>query len=304
MPSFSDRATLLTACAVTAASTALLTRWLVTKDEAQAKDAAPVVEAVAMKSSPGEILGASSWASADFAEKYNSARGNAPANSGASDATATQTAELMRLRRSIFPKDFTPGVQVDLSFIEEALAAANWAPTHGKTEPWRFVVAGPETVQRAMAIRDGFMVAKLTAAGDEAGLAAHKKKFSKKVKELANCSAVIFIVVARVKNGKGGYMPEWEEVAAVSCAMENLHLQLAARWQDGVGGYWSSGGYYDWLQSPDLRALLGAKDGSEEGAPGPDLVLGAFYLGACPPEKMDAYRAKRGDIREKVQWLY
>ena len=54
----------------------------------------------------------------------------------------------------------------------------------------------------------------------------------------------------------------------------------------------------------EVMTAAGRRGGSEEGAPGPDLVLGAFYLGACPPEKMDAYRAKRGDIREKVQWLY
>lgn len=28
------------------------------------------------------------------------------------------------------------------SVVETMLEAANWAPTHGKTEPWRFVVLG------------------------------------------------------------------------------------------------------------------------------------------------------------------
>ena len=28
------------------------------------------------------------------------------------------------------------------SIIEAMLEAANWAPTHGRTEPWRFVVLG------------------------------------------------------------------------------------------------------------------------------------------------------------------
>ncbi len=28
------------------------------------------------------------------------------------------------------------------SIVEAMLEAANWAPTHGKTEPWRFVVLG------------------------------------------------------------------------------------------------------------------------------------------------------------------
>ena len=28
--------------------------------------------------------------------------------------------------------------------VEQLLEAANWAPTHGRTEPWRFVVLGQE----------------------------------------------------------------------------------------------------------------------------------------------------------------
>ena len=48
-------------------------------------------------------------------------------------------AALIRTRRSIFPKDYT-GAPVPRAAIERALEAANWAPTHGKTEAWRFVV--------------------------------------------------------------------------------------------------------------------------------------------------------------------
>lgn len=33
-------------------------------------------------------------------------------------------------------------VSGDRSIIEAMLEAANWAPTHGRTEPWRFVVLG------------------------------------------------------------------------------------------------------------------------------------------------------------------
>ena len=28
------------------------------------------------------------------------------------------------------------------SVVEQLLEAANWAPTHGRTEPWKFVVLG------------------------------------------------------------------------------------------------------------------------------------------------------------------
>ena len=31
--------------------------------------------------------------------------------------------------------------------MEQLLEAANWAPTHGKTEPWRYVVLGKGGIQ-------------------------------------------------------------------------------------------------------------------------------------------------------------
>ena len=61
-----------------------------------------------------------------------------------STATPASVGALMRARRSIFPKDFASDPQIPREAVERALACANWAPTHGKTEPWRFVVFGDE----------------------------------------------------------------------------------------------------------------------------------------------------------------
>ena len=47
------------------------------------------------------------------------------------------------------------------------------------------------------------------------------------------------VIVMKAVVGKGGKMkPEWEEMCAVSCAVQNLHLQLAAHSDDGYGGFW------------------------------------------------------------------
>ena len=48
--------------------------------------------------------------------------------------------ENIRNRRSFFPKNYVPEESVSDEKIWKILEAANWAPTHGKTEPWRFVV--------------------------------------------------------------------------------------------------------------------------------------------------------------------
>lgn len=40
------------------------------------------------------------------------------------------------------------------SALEQMLEAANWAPTHGRTEPWRFVVLSGEGLQEMISITD------------------------------------------------------------------------------------------------------------------------------------------------------
>ena len=46
---------------------------------------------------------------------------------------------LIKSRRSIMPKDYS-GEEVSQEEIERLLEAANWAPTHHRSEPWRYVV--------------------------------------------------------------------------------------------------------------------------------------------------------------------
>ena len=56
---------------------------------------------------------------------------------------------------------------------------------------------------------------------------------------------------------EGKLMPEWEETAAVACAVQNMHLTLTA---EGLAGYWSSGGVMGdcaWANAPETLQLLG-----------------------------------------------
>ena len=51
----------------------------------------------------------------------------------------TMVFELIKKRRSVFPAQYT-NQAINKSEIEKILESANWAPTHKKTEPWRFKV--------------------------------------------------------------------------------------------------------------------------------------------------------------------
>jgi nitroreductase len=138
---------------------------------------------------------------------------------------ADATLELIKRRRSVFPKDFS-GQRVPRAVLQQCLEAANWAPTHGKTEPWRFIVfEGDGLASLEGAKREA--VTRLMAGQPEAQRAT-LDKFERKARELAKVSAVVALVVKRVANAKGNLMPAWEETAAVSCAVHNFHLALVA----------------------------------------------------------------------------
>ena len=202
-----------------------------------------------------------------------------------------QLGTLIRGRRSVVPKDYT-GEAVPRDVIERALEAASWAPTHGKTEPWRFTVFhGADAVARWHQLKLDGMRASMS--GDE--LDAALTKAERKKKELKNVSAIISLGVKRVASSKGKLQPEWEEIASMGCAVQNLHLSLEA---EGYHGYWSSGGVNGWAECDGTRAVLGLDNAvnSEN-----DRVFGFFFVGC---KRADAnYRMKREPVAEKTTWI-
>ena len=48
-------------------------------------------------------------------------------------------ASIIKNRRSIKPVKMN-GKKIPDEQVRELLKLANWAPTHGRTEPWRFIV--------------------------------------------------------------------------------------------------------------------------------------------------------------------
>lgn len=203
--------------------------------------------------------------------------------------SAQATLALIKSRRSIFPKDYD-GTCPPMEHVEMMLEAANWAPTHGKTEPWTFCVLskGEATEKHAEIVRNA-MVTRLGGEVSEK-FKAFEQKQARKAKDKAKVAYLIGIGMRR-QALEEKVMPEWEEQCAVACAVQNLHLMATSL---GVAGYWSSGGPLD---DPDLLAFLGLDHGAG------DKCLGFFHVGMAPPEKVQAYRAKRRDIKDKVCYL-
>ena len=166
-----------------------------------------------------------------------------------SDITA-----LIRDRRSILPEQFSSR-QVHKEQIELMLSNATWAPTHGMTQPWRFTVYVGEGMKK---IGPKLSEWYKTFSGDKFS----QKKFDTLKGRGEAVTALIAVGMVPDPNGR---IKELEEIEAVACAIQNLHLTATAY---GIGGFWSSPGF---IYQPVVRDFVGLPENGQ--------LLGLFYLG-------------------------
>jgi len=181
---------------------------------------------------------------------------------------------LIKNRRSVFPPMFT-GEKIDDKVVHALLENANWAPTHKKTEPWRYIVFKDQGLN---ALSDFCTNAYKSIVPEEKF---SQRKFDKTKKKILGSSHVIAICMNRSIDVQ---IPEWEEIASVAASVQNLWLSCLAY---GVGGYWSSPKYIS--EANDFLNL----DENQR-------CLGFFYLGV--PNAENKIESERGDINEKVKW--
>jgi nitroreductase len=148
--------------------------------------------------------------------------------------------EAIRTRRTI--AKFRPE-PIPRDLLIEILATGIWAPNHKLTEPWRFVILGPET-QAALAERFGDLkVAKAPADSPER----RERMRAEHVHMFRNLPAVV--AVAAQQEGEPQRLRE--DMAAVCCAVQNVQL---AAWAAGIGMKWSTAGV---TRDPLAYRLLG-----------------------------------------------
>ena len=132
---------------------------------------------------------------------------------------------LIRRRRTIKPADMSVKSVSNLH-LATILENARWAPTHGMTEPWRFFVFTGDSRQRLA----DFLQATYRKLTPKAEF--RPDKFDKLGASALQAPVVIAVAMKRQAGGK---IPEIEEVEAVACAVQNMHLTasaigLAAAW--------------------------------------------------------------------------
>jgi nitroreductase len=133
---------------------------------------------------------------------------------------------------------------------------AQWAPNHGNTQPWRFHVfieEGLSTLSQFL----GATYLKLTPEDQQ-----NDAKLGKLIRRPLLASAVIAVSMKRQEEEK---IMEIEEIEAVACAIQNIHLTSTAY---GIGGFWSTPKL---IYSSEMNEFLNLEE--------KDKCLGLFYVG-------------------------
>ena len=184
--------------------------------------------------------------------------------------------QIIHTRRSVFPDQFVPGKKIDDNIIKDVITNALWAPNHGQTEPWKFTVFTGNGLQQLATFQSELYK-------ETAGENFSQSKYEKLQQTPLKASHIVAIQMIRTVTKN---IPEIEDIEAVACAVQNLHLSVHAH---GLGGYWTTGGV---TYNEKAKAFFGLGD--------QDKLLGFFYIGEIA---VPSPAAKRKGLEEKVIWV-
>ncbi len=170
------------------------------------------------------------------------------------------------------------GKQIPNETVNQLLALADWAPTHGRTEPWYFFVYGGDALKQ---------FGKTHADLYWQHTAEDKRQEATFEKLVHNVDLGSHLIVAVMKRGTNVKIPQVEEISAASAAIQNILLGATAL---GIASYWSSGGM---THSHALKEHLHLGEH--------DIILGLIYLGYTDEPAKDGARSI--PLAEKVKWL-
>jgi nitroreductase len=186
----------------------------------------------------------------------------------------------IRGRRSFALNQLSPE-PIDLDAVSVMLEAANWAPSHGQTEPWRFTVFAGDGRQ---GLSDAFGTAfQLLNPGQKPGSQAEQAQRNRV------WQAPVWVSLGMLPglNERGEpRMPEWEEMISVGVAAHNAHLVASSL---GLGAKWTSG---EVVRHPHVAQFVGLEPRGK--------LLGFLYIGR--PAIVWPSGARRS-IADKVRWV-
>ena len=175
-------------------------------------------------------------------------------------------------RRTVNQNSFTDQ-DISKDDIVTILEAANAAPTHKRTQPWRYVIYRNEGLKTLGA--ELSRIYKNITPGE---------KYSEVTEVNMGKKATDATVAIAIIVNYSYELPEWEELAAVACSVQNLWLAAHSL---GIGGYWASPGLIN-----HMGDFLSLQENQK--------CIGIFYLGY---HNSEAREPARSPIEDKIRWV-
>lgn len=191
-------------------------------------------------------------------------------------STFEQFKEIVTRRRTVKPAQMN-GQIIPEQDLKDIIATADWAPTHGRTEPWRFFVLTGDNLKKFCEHHAELYWANT----DEALRTETKRESLSKMGDKA--SHLVITVMRRTPDTK---IIVEEEYAAVAAATENMLLGATAK---GIASFWSTGGM---THHPAMKMYLGLTEN--------DLVMGLIYLGYTEEQKEGT---RKIPLTDKIIWV-
>ncbi len=181
--------------------------------------------------------------------------------------------EIIKDRRSVKPFMMN-GSKIPDEQVRALLELANWAPNHGLTQPWRFVVYSKpvDFCQQHAALY------KENTPESEYIQGTYDNLYTQGTK-------VSHAIVAIMERGNLPKIPVFEEEWAAAAAVQNILIGATAL---NIASFWSTGGI---ILRPAMHKFLSLRD--------EDRIMGVIYLGYADeyPKGM-----RKVPITEKIEW--
>jgi nitroreductase len=185
----------------------------------------------------------------------------------------------IKSRQSLFPAQMQEKAIIPDADIWKLLENANYAPSHKRTEPWRFVVFSN---QEKTKLFDKIISISLIL-NPELTLDSEKiKKIESRKGFVSNAIAIC------MKRDTKESIPEFEEEYSVACSVQNILLSMKAL---NIIGYWSTAKPFFSQEMKEYLNLTNA-----------DKCLGFLFLGKPKDNLPEINKKQMTPIEEKVIW--
>lgn len=185
--------------------------------------------------------------------------------------------EIIKTRRTVKATKMN-GMHIPHEQVMRLLDLAGRAPNHGKTEPWRFWVYEGEALNR---------FGENHAEWYWQHTPENKRKEAKAEKLKKYAQGASHLIVAVMKRTEKTKIPRFEEMAAVSAAIEHILLGATAM---GLASFWNTGGM---TRHQVLKDYLKLKE--------EDMVMGLLYLGYS--DKRKPQKERKISLKDKIYWM-